>query len=62
MTGKQKSEFKGLACALSPENLHCDGELSWGEAMRKQRQLLKKWAALERKIGRFVSEDDAWSL
>ena len=26
---------KGLDCALSPENLHCDGEISRAEAQRK---------------------------
>lgn len=30
-----------LSCDLSPENLHCDGEISHDEAMKKYRYLMK---------------------
>ena len=30
-----------LSCDLSPENLHCDGEISQYEAMKKYRYLMK---------------------
>ena len=30
-----------LSCDLSPENLHCDGEISPNEARRKYRYLMK---------------------
>ena len=55
MNAKIKEEFERLACALSPENLSCDGELSMTEIRRRQRAFLKAWKGLERKIGRKVS-------
>ncbi len=30
-----------IDCALSPENLHCDGEISAAEARRKYRELTR---------------------
>ena len=36
----------GLDSELSPENLHCDGEISQAEAMRKLRKLNKVCAEL----------------
>jgi hypothetical protein len=31
--------IESLECALSPENLHCDGEISRAEAQRKYQYL-----------------------
>ena len=31
--------IESLECALSPENLHCDGEISRAEAQRKYKYL-----------------------
>lgn len=53
--------FLTLACELSPENLHCDGEISLAEANRKYRRLMQNWRALEQAIGRTVSEDEIWA-
>ena len=37
---KDRQEIADLIdCALSPENLHCDGEISHREAMQKLRRL-----------------------
>lgn len=52
--------FMTLACALSPENLHCDGEISLAEANRKYVDLMRKWRAAERVVGHAVHEDDVW--
>ena len=60
MNAKVKDEFERLACALSPENLSCDGELSITEVRRRHRVFLKAWKGLEKKIGRKVSEDEVW--
>ena len=37
---------QGIDCDLSPENLHCDGEISQAQAMRKLRKLNKVSAEL----------------
>lgn len=60
MTDEQRQEFENLACALSPEHLHCDGESSPAQAQRKYDAIMKKWRALEDKVGRNVSEDELW--
>ena len=38
---------KSLDCKLSPENLHCDGEISVAEAERKYRFYAKVYRELE---------------
>jgi len=39
-----------IECALSPENLHCDGEASSEEANRKYRYLIKLKQELEQQL------------
>jgi hypothetical protein len=56
------NDFAGLACRLSPENLCCDGEISRAEVNRRLRQIQKKWKALEKELGRVVSEDQVWDF
>lgn len=53
-------QFFSLSCQLSPENLHCDGEISPAEAQRKYVRLMKQWRALEAEAGRAVTEDELW--
>lgn len=53
-------QFSVLSGELSPENLTCDGELSNSEVKIKYKNLMKQWLALERKIGRTVSEDEVF--
>jgi hypothetical protein len=57
---KMKRYFLDLACALSPENLHCDGEISPEEANRKYIHLMRQWRAGERIVGRTVTEAEVW--
>lgn len=52
--------FLDLACALSPENLSCDGELPPAETARRRNELLQRWQKLEADFGRQVSEDEVW--
>jgi hypothetical protein len=60
MTDEIKAKFGDLACALSPENLHCDGEISAAQARTKERAIRKEWTALERQVGRRVTENEVW--
>jgi len=57
MTESQQREFESLANQLSPENLHCDGEISRAEAGRRYKRIMKRWRELEK-----VSEDEVWAL
>lgn len=52
--------FMRLASALSPENLHEDGEVSRAVARRKEVGLRQQWKALEATHGVAVTEDDVW--
>ena len=62
MTQEQKNKFSRLACQLSPENLTCDGELSNAQVRIRYRQLMKEWNALEREVGRTVTEEETWNF
>jgi hypothetical protein len=55
-----KARFVQLACDLSPENLHCDGEISRAAAERKRKEIMKEWRALETAFGGEVSEEDTY--
>ena len=61
MTEDLKDKFLGLASRLSPENLHCDGEISRAQAEKRRKQIMKEWAALETEAGRKVDTDEPWS-
>jgi len=62
MNEEIKREFASLACQLSPENLTCDGELSNAQVRIRYRELTKKWAELEKKVGRTVTEEETWNF
>ena len=61
MTKEQHSKFLQLASELSPENLHCDGEISRAEANRQWVRLMNEWCVLEKEVGRTVSEEEVWA-
>lgn len=61
LTEEAKQEFQSLACRLSPENLHCDGEVSRAEAKRRHAQIMREWRALEQRVGRKITEDQVWT-
>jgi hypothetical protein len=46
---------------LSPENLHCDGEISRTAAMKKYRALKAEWKEVEKILGYKISEVDVES-
>jgi hypothetical protein len=60
LTKEVKKHFLDLACRLSPENLHEDGEISGGDAELKYRRLMREWYALEQQVGREVDESEVW--
>ena len=45
------ADLQDIENALSPENLHCDGEISKAEANRKYRALQLKRKALVAELG-----------
>ena len=57
-----KREILGVYCSLSPENLHCDGEISVAAARRKAVALRAKLQALFAELGRTVSEAEAYGF
>jgi len=59
---QDKARFVRLASDLSPENLHCDGEISRAAAERKRKAIMVEWRQLEAKAGRKISESDAWDF
>lgn len=61
LTPELYQKFLNLSCALSPENLHCDGEISVAEANRKYTRLMREWRALEAEAGRKVDENEVWA-
>lgn len=61
LTGDILESFMDLTCRLSPENLCCDGLASKTYINQKLRQINKEWKALEKKMGRKVTEDEIWA-
>lgn len=57
---QDKARFLQLASDLSPENLHCDGEISRAAAERKRKTIMAEWRKLEAKAGQRIDEDDAY--
>lgn len=51
-------QFDALCSRLSPENLHCDGEISRTEAKRRHTQIMREWRALEKQAGRKVTQEE----
>lgn len=60
LTTDVQAKFLALSVALSPENLTCDGEATRGQIACRHRLLTERWRALERRVGRRVSEAEVW--
>jgi len=54
------TEIRGIYCNLSPENLHCDGEISRSAAARKGAALNRRLRECFTELGRRVSEGEAF--
>jgi hypothetical protein len=61
LTPEIKREFGNLANALSPENLHCDGEITAAQARKKHARIMMEWRALEARVGRKVDESETYA-
>jgi len=48
------NEIDRIDCKLSPENLHCDGEISHAQAMKKYKILMAERNKLEKELGEKV--------
>lgn len=55
-------EIASLYCALSPENLSCDGELRGSRLQTKYRGLNKRIAECIKELGREITESQAYDL
>lgn len=53
-------DLRQVECNLSPENLHCDGEISITRARQKERVLNKMRKALVKELGREPTWDELW--
>lgn len=60
LTDAQQARALRIACALSPENLTCDGEASPRYVASRRRALKAEWKALEVEVGRRITEDEVW--
>lgn len=54
-------DLQGIECALSPENLHCDGEISVTAARAKGRKLEAQRKALIKELGREPTDAEIWN-
>jgi len=61
LTPAQIESFMRIANALSPENLHCDGEVSRAMARRRAAALRAQGKRLETTVGRSVTEAEVWA-
>ncbi len=56
-----REKFVGVACAMSPENLTCDGELPKWKVKQRGAALRRRWRELEKEAGRRVTEEEVWA-
>jgi hypothetical protein len=54
------ADLQRVECNLSPENLHCDGEISRAAAARKGRALNAERRALVKELGREPTSNELW--
>ena len=53
-------DFRNVECALSPENLSCDGELPLREQRQRYKKLMKARNLLIKKLGRIPRLDEVY--
>lgn len=58
MTQAQFDKFAELSNELSPEWLTCDGELSPAQVRVREREIMKKWGALEKEVGVEITPEE----
>jgi len=60
ISDEDMAQFFEMAGDLSPENLTCDGECTHTEVKKRYKEITDRWVSLEAKVGRKVTEDEAW--
>lgn len=55
-------DFQKIECAVSPENLYCDGELSKRQAQAKYARLMRQRKALVKELGREPTTEEIWGV
>lgn len=60
LTKEVKDKFLNLACQMSPENISWDGERPRSEVAKAMKKLKAEWAALEKQVGRPVTDREVW--
>lgn len=53
-------DLRNIENALSPENLHCDGEISRTQAAAKERKLMAQQRALHKELGRVPADRELY--
>lgn len=54
-------DLRDVECRLSPENLHCDGEISRAQANQKRIKLEKQQRELVKELGRKPTDAELWN-
>jgi len=54
-------DLRDVECRLSPENLHCDGEISRTQANQKRIKLEKQQRELVKELGREPTHAELWN-
>jgi len=62
MKNETLHQFMDILNQLSPEYLSGDGELTTREVRKRYRELMNQWRALEREVGKRVTEDEVYAL
>jgi len=55
-------DIRRVECGLSPENLHCDGEISRSAANAKRIRLEKELKDLMKELGRTPEYHEIWGV
>lgn len=56
------ADLQDVECALSPENLSCDGEASVSYVRQKSKELMAKRKALVAELGREPTDAEVYSV
>lgn len=54
-------DLQDVECAMSPENLTCDGECSPSEVRSRSAALKRKRATLVKELGREPTDQELWN-
>jgi hypothetical protein len=61
LSPETQKAFENMCFALEPENLYSDGEASPSEVKKRLKALKTQWKALEKTVGRTVTQEEVWA-